>query len=58
MNNKRLFIDYDIETYKSKNSKMRFTLPTMAATNVHLDAWLKYTCFNVIDLLEKISTTA
>lgn len=33
-------------------------LATMAAINVHLDAWLKHTGFNIIDLLEKKSASA
>ncbi|WP_148258444.1 hypothetical protein [Mahella australiensis] len=37
-NNKRLFIDYDIEAYGSRSSKMIFALATMAAINSHLDA--------------------
>lgn len=57
-NNKRLFIDYDIEAYRSRSSRMRFALATMAAINIHLDAWLKHTGFNIIDLLEKRSTAA
>jgi len=35
---KRLFEDYDIETYKARSSRQRFALATMAAVNVHLDA--------------------
>ncbi|MDK2903916.1 MAG: hypothetical protein PWQ93_1835, partial [Clostridiales bacterium] len=34
-NNKRLFIDYGIEAYRSRSSKMRFALATIAAINIH-----------------------
>ncbi|WP_216086243.1 hypothetical protein [Mahella australiensis] len=56
--NKRLFIDYDIEAYGSRSSKMRFALATMAAINIHLDAWLKFTGFSIIDLLDMDSAAA
>jgi hypothetical protein len=55
---KRLFEDYDIEAYKARSSRQRFALATMAAVNVHLDAWTKHTGFTITQLLDKASRSA
>jgi hypothetical protein len=49
---KRIFKDYDIEAGKCRSARERFTRATMAAVNVHLDAWIKHTGFSIIPLLE------
>lgn len=53
--NKRLFIDYKIESGKSQSSKMRFTLATFAAINIHLDAWIKHLKFNIMNILSQVA---
>jgi hypothetical protein len=50
---KRIFEDYDIEAGGCRSSRERFMRATMAAVNVHLDAWVKHQQFSVIVLLEK-----
>jgi len=55
---KRLFKDYDIEAGNCRSSRERFMRSTMAAVNVHLDAWISHTGFSIIDLIEKCFNTA
>ena len=50
--NKRMFEDYAIEFYNSRSSMMRASLTTLAAINIHLDAWIKHTKFNFIGVME------
>lgn len=50
---KRIFEDYDIENGHCRSSMERFMRATMAAVNVHLDAWVKHSQFSLIDLLDK-----
>lgn len=50
---KRMFKDYDIEAGNCRSAKERFTRATMAAVNVHLDAWIRHTGFSIIPLIEK-----
>lgn len=52
---KRLFKDYDIEAGNCRSSRERFMRATMAAVNVHLDAWIKHTGFSILPLLEELS---
>lgn len=52
---KRLFKDYDIEAGNCRSSRERFMRATMAAINIHLDAWIKHTGFSIIPLLEEIA---
>ena len=40
--NKRIFEDYKVESYRSRSSRLRFSLATFAAVNIHLDAWIKH----------------
>ena len=40
--NKRIFEDYHVESYRSRSSRLRFSLATFAAVNIHLDAWIKH----------------
>lgn len=40
--NKRIFEDYKVESYKSRSRRLRFSLATFAAVNIHLDAWIKH----------------
>jgi hypothetical protein len=56
--NKRVFIDYRVEDSRSRSSRMRFAFATFAAVNIHLDAWIKHTGLNLIDLLYRIAGTA
>ena len=49
---KRIFEDYNIEDGRCRSSKHRFCRATMAAVNVHLDAWIKHMHFNLVDSLE------
>jgi hypothetical protein len=55
--NKRILVDYNIEAGKCRSSKQRFVRATLAAINIHLDAWVKHTEFSIIDLPVK-STAA
>lgn len=55
---KRIFEDYDIEAGKCRSSKQRFTRATIAAVNIHLDAWIKHTGFSITGLLDKLSEPA
>jgi hypothetical protein len=48
---KRIFLDYNIEAGRCRFSRERFMRATMAAVNVHLDAWVKHRQFSVISLL-------
>ena len=50
---KRIFVDYDIEAGHCRSSRERFMRATMAAVNVHLDAWVKHPWFSIIELLNK-----
>jgi len=51
--NKRMFEDYAIEEYDSRNAMMRTTLASFAVINIHLDAWVKNTNFSFVAFLEK-----
>jgi hypothetical protein len=53
-----MFKDYDIEAGNCRSSKERFMRATMAAVNIHLDAWIKYIGFSIVDLLENREYTA
>lgn len=46
--NKRIFIDYAVEEFKSQSTMLRFSLATFAAVNIHLDAWIKHLNFSFI----------
>ncbi len=50
--NKRIFEDYNIETGKVRSNKHRFMRATLAAINVHLDAWINHTTITLDSLLE------
>jgi hypothetical protein len=52
---KRIFVDYNIEAGRCRSSRERFLLATMAAVNVHLDAWVKHQQFSVLALLDDFS---
>jgi hypothetical protein len=52
---KRMFTDYDIEAGRCRSAEHRFCRATLAAINVHLDAWIKHTGFSIVELLEKES---
>lgn len=49
--NKRILVDYNIEAGRCRSSKQRFVRATLAAINIHLDAWVKHTGFNILNLL-------
>jgi hypothetical protein len=55
---KRMFVDYEIENGNCISSKERFMRATIAAINVHLDAWIKHKDFSFIDILEAIQNKA
>jgi hypothetical protein len=56
--NKRMLVDYNIELGRCRSSKQRFSRAIFAVVNIHLDAWLKHTGFSIVDLLDKILSTA
>lgn len=49
--NKRILVDYNIEAGRCRSSKQRFVRATLAAINIHLDAWLKHTSFSILGLI-------
>lgn len=49
--NKRMFIDYAIESYDARSSMMRTALAAFAVINIHLDAWVKHKNFSFVDLI-------
>lgn len=49
--NKRILVDYSIESGRCRSSKQRFIRATLAAINIHIDAWLKHLNFSLINLL-------
>jgi hypothetical protein len=49
--NKRILVDYNIEAGRCRSSKQRFVRATLAAINIHLDAWVKHTGFDILSLL-------
>lgn len=49
--NKRILVDYNIEAGRCRSSKQRFVKATLAAINIHLDAWVKHTGFDILSLL-------
>lgn len=49
--NKRILVDYNIEAGRCRSSKQRFVRATLAATNIHLDAWVKHTNFSILSLI-------
>ncbi|MDD2502885.1 MAG: hypothetical protein PHG58_03375 [Clostridia bacterium] len=53
-----MFKDYDIEAGNCRSSKEPFMMATMAAVNVHLDAWIPHTGFSIVDLLGNRENTA
>lgn len=55
---KRMFKDYDIEAGNCRSSRERFARATMAAVNVHLDAWIKHTGFSIISLIDSLAKDA
>lgn len=50
---KRMFKDYDIEAGNCRSARERFSRATMAAVNMHLDAWIQHTSFSIITLIEE-----
>lgn len=56
--NKRMLVDYSIESGRCRSSKQRFARATFAVVNIHLDAWLKHTKFSFADLLDKLLSEA
>jgi hypothetical protein len=52
---KRIFVDYNIEAGRCRSSRELFMRATMAAVNVHLDAWVKHQQFSILTLLENSS---
>ena len=50
---KRIFEDYCVESYSSQSNRLRFSLATFAAINVHLDAWIKHEKFSLYKALEQ-----
>lgn len=49
--NKRILVDYNIESGRCRSSKQRFARATFAEVNIHLDAWIKHTAFSIVTLL-------
>jgi hypothetical protein len=49
--NKRILVDYNIEAGRCRSSKQRFVRATLAAINIHLDAWIKHSGFDIMSLL-------
>ena len=56
--NKRILVDYNVETGKCRSSKQRFARATLAVANIHLDAWVRHTAFSVLCLLDKTESIA
>ena len=56
--NKRILVDYSIEAGKCRSSKQRFARATLAVVNIHLDAWLKHTAFNILCLVNQKEAVA
>jgi hypothetical protein len=52
---KRMFEDYCIESYSSQGNRLRFSLATFAAINVHLDAWIKHEKFSLFKILDQVA---
>lgn len=50
---KRIFEDYNVESYSSQSNRLRFSLATFAAINIHLDAWIKHEGFSLYKTLEQ-----
>ena len=48
---KRIFEDYHVENGKCRSSKHRFMRATLAAINMHLDAWVDHYALTIDDLL-------
>lgn len=48
--NKRIFEDYQVEACRSRSSRLRFSMATFAAINIHLDAWIKHLGILPVDL--------
>ncbi len=48
---KRIFEDYNVESYSSQSNRLRFSLATFAAINIHLDAWIKHEKFSLYKIL-------
>lgn len=51
--NKRILVDYSIESGRCRSSKQRFTRASFAVVNIHLDAWVKRAGFSFINLLNQ-----
>jgi hypothetical protein len=51
--NKRIFNDYDVEKGSMRSTKHRFFRAVLAAANVHLDLWVKYSSVKLTDLLDE-----
>jgi len=52
---KRIFEDYCVESYSSQSNRLRFSLATFAAINIHLDAWIKHEKFSLYKILEQVA---
>lgn len=52
---KRIFEDYCVESYSSQSNRLRFSLATFAAINIHLDAWIKHEKFSFYKILEQVA---
>lgn len=53
--NKRMFVDYNIESMRSQSSKLRFSMATFSVINIHLDAWIKHLSFSLLTTLEQVA---
>ena len=56
--NKRILVDYNIESGRCRSSKQRFVRATVAVVNIHLDAWLKHTAFSVLKIVNQAVAVA
>jgi hypothetical protein len=52
---KRIFDDYCVENYSSQSNRLRFSLATFAAINMHLDAWIKHEKFSIFETLDHVA---
>ena len=56
--NKRILVDYGLEKARVRGKKRWSWRLLVHSANLHLDAWLKASRFNFIDLLDKLNSKA
>lgn len=56
--NKRMVKDYSVRTIKARGTNRSYWWATIAAFNIHLDAWVKETKINLVSLIKSSSLAA